>query len=83
MSFMSAFKTENGSKFGRTKIAGYVFGFFTASDGYTSYRAPYGDTLEDKQMFDTLVYNNKMLYQGKNRRKIAQDIRQFIIKYKK
>lgn len=76
-------KLKNGSKYYPKKILGYTFTVIELESGYISFGAPMGETKEDKQMFDDLVYYNKTLYNGniKDKKQIVENIKGFIKKY--
>lgn len=46
-------------------------------------RVPFGDTPEDKAMFDSLVYHHKDVYHDEDKDKVIQKVEQFIKNYKK
>ncbi len=71
---------NNGYKGYKTTILGYKFGIFKTPDGHYSFTAPMGKG-KIKDMFDSLVYYNKHLYNGTDKQKIRRDIRNFIKNY--
>lgn len=67
-------------KFYTEIIAGYTFRVFETPDGHIQYGAPMGNTDEEKQVFDDLVYMHNSLYNGKVEEKevIKAKIAEFI-----
>lgn len=82
MATFQLMKTESGYRFYTTMIAGYEFSVMQTPDNYFSFGAPFGDTPEDKAMFDDLVYYNKSLYHGRDWFGVRENIKNFIKKYK-
>lgn len=63
------------------KIMGYDFQVIKLDSGLVSFRAPMGEG-KDKDMFDELVYYNQKIYNGKDIKEIAKNIRKFIKNWK-
>lgn len=64
------------------KILGYNFHVFTTPEGNVCIGAEWGETPEDKEMFDNLVYYNKGIYHGTNEKEVSKKIREWIKNYK-
>jgi hypothetical protein len=79
---MTAIKSDTGAEVSIKKVCGYEFQVMKMPSGWISFRAPMGENAEDKKMFDSLVYFNQGIYQGKNKETIAKKVKEFITKWK-
>lgn len=77
-------KTGTGYKLYSHIICGYECRVFETPEKYISIGVPMGDTTEEKKMFDSLVYHNKSVYNGKGSRlEVVRKVKNFIIKWQK
>lgn len=67
----------NGMKVYRVMIQGYECQLSEFKTGY-SVRVPYGDTPQEIEMFDDLVYSNKDVYNGKNAKVVLFKVNKWI-----
>lgn len=74
-------ETPNGYKWYKKIISGYTFTVFETPDNFYSFGAPMGDTLKQKKMFDELVYQKRSIYNGWDKEKIINNIKNFIKNY--
>lgn len=77
------YKTPDGYKAYSHKIAGYMCRIFVLPDGRAQVGMPFGNTKEEKVMFDNLVYYNKSVYNGKTISDAVDKVRNFIRSWKK
>jgi len=77
-------KTGTGYKLYEHIILGYECRIFETPEGRISIGVPMGNTVSEKQMFDSLVYYNKNVYNGKgDKMKVVAKVRDFIRKWEK
>lgn len=81
MTSMKPIYTKNGYRFYECYIDQYTFTVTQSPENIFQFQAPYGDTADEKEMFDSLVYGNTLLLSGKDWASIVISIKNFIQSY--
>jgi hypothetical protein len=80
---MVAWKKEFGLESKSMKVLGYDVVLVKLPSKWISLKVPMGKTVDDRAMFDLFVYKNQHLYNGKDEKKLVDNLKNFIIKWRK